>query len=76
MAEERIISDPDVMLGKPAVRGTRITVEYILEQLAGGWTLDELIDAHPALDEEAIRAALRFAAESMKRERALPTRAA
>ncbi|MGM0575982.1 MAG: DUF433 domain-containing protein [Myxococcota bacterium] len=76
MAEERIVSDPDVMLGKPVVRGTRITVEHILEQLAGGWTIDDLVDAHPRLDEEGVRAALRFAAESMKHERALPNRAA
>jgi uncharacterized protein (DUF433 family) len=57
-----IVSDPNVMMGKPVVAGTRITVELILEELAAGTSVDELITGHPALTPEAISAALPFAA--------------
>lgn len=46
-----IKTDPDVMMGKPVVAGTRITVELILEKLAAGETVEQLLDAHPASDE-------------------------
>ena len=57
-----ITSDPAVMMGKPVVAGTRITVELILRKLGAGETFDQLLDSHPRLTREAIRAALRFAA--------------
>ena len=53
-----ITSNPAIMMGKPVIAGTRITVEHILEELAAGTTIDELLDAHPRLTPEAIRAAL------------------
>ncbi len=56
---DRITSDAEVMLGKPAIRGTRITVEHILEELAAGMTFDELLAAYPRLEREDIEAALR-----------------
>ena len=59
---EMIVSDPGVMMGKPVVAGTRITVELILEKLAAGETVEQVVAAHPRLDEEAVRAALAFAA--------------
>ena len=61
-----IRSDPAVMMGKPVVGGTRITVELILEKLAAGETIQDLLDAHPRLTEQGIRAALAFAAESLR----------
>ncbi len=57
-----IESSPDVMMGKPVVRGTRITVEHVLEELAAGRTSDDLVSSHPRLTLEGIRAALAFAA--------------
>ncbi|KYF94570.1 DUF433 domain-containing protein [Sorangium sp. So ce388] len=51
---DRITSDPEVMLGKPVIRGTRITVEHILEELGGGMTFDDLLSAHPQLTQEDI----------------------
>jgi uncharacterized protein (DUF433 family) len=60
-----IVSDPNVMMGKPVVAGTRITVELVLEKLAAGETLEQLLEAHPRLTREAIRAALKFAAEAL-----------
>lgn len=53
-----IVSDPTVMMGKPVVAGTRITVELILEKLGAGATVDELLDAHPRLTREGINAAI------------------
>jgi uncharacterized protein (DUF433 family) len=61
-----IISDPEIMMGKPVIAGTRITVELILEKLAAGETVDQVLDAHPRLTREAIQAALAFAAEALR----------
>ena len=60
-----IQSNPAVMMGKPVVTGTRITVELILEKLSAGETMDEVLEAHPRLTREAVLAALGFAARSM-----------
>lgn len=65
MRKQWIESNPAVMMGKPIIAGTRITVELILEQLAAGETIDDLVEAHPRLTSEAIRAALAFAAEAL-----------
>jgi uncharacterized protein (DUF433 family) len=53
-----IEADPRVMLGKPVVRGTRITVELIVEKLAAGETVEQLLAAHPHLTEAGVQAAL------------------
>jgi uncharacterized protein (DUF433 family) len=66
MEKKIIVSDPKVMMGKPIIAGTRITVELILEKLAVGETVDQILDAHPRLTREAIQVALAFAAESLK----------
>jgi uncharacterized protein (DUF433 family) len=58
--------DPKVMLGKPVIKGTRITVENILEKLANGYSHAEIIVAYPHLNEEKIKAALYYAAQSLK----------
>jgi len=63
-----ITSDPNVLFGKPAIKGTRISVELILDELAGGTTIDELIEAYPRLNREAISAALAFAADTLRAE--------
>ncbi len=62
MAEQLIVSDPQIMLGKPVIAGTRITVELILEKLAAGVTAEQILKAYPRLTREAIRAAIEFAA--------------
>ena len=65
---ERIHSNPDVLLGKPCVTGTRISVELILGWLAQGWSFDQLLEAYPHLIRDDILAALAFAAEMMRDE--------
>ena len=62
MTKQQIISDPNMMMGKPVVAGTRITVEHILEELGAGRTVEDLLTAHPRLTREGIQAALRYAA--------------
>jgi uncharacterized protein (DUF433 family) len=63
-----ITCDPAVMLGKPCVAGTRLTVEFILEQLAGRLSVDELLEGFPHLTPDGVRAALRFAAASVRND--------
>jgi uncharacterized protein (DUF433 family) len=58
----RIASDPNVMLGKPCIRGTRITVELILRWLSEGRSFAELREAYPHISEDDIKAALAYAA--------------
>jgi uncharacterized protein (DUF433 family) len=72
MRDKLIKSDPSVMMGKPVITGTRITVELILEKLASGETVDQIIEAHPRLTEEAVRAALAFAAEALRADVVYP----
>jgi uncharacterized protein (DUF433 family) len=73
MAKELIQSNPSVMMGKPVIAGTRITVELILEKLAAGETVEQILDAHPRLTKEAIQAALDFAAKALKADVVYPT---
>lgn len=67
-AHPRIVSNPAVMMGKPVVKGTRITVEHILRCLAAGETPEEIVADYPPLTVEDIRAAQGFAADHLTRE--------
>ena len=58
MDTKLIQSDPHVMMGKPVVAGTRITVELILEKLSAGETIEQILEAHPRLTRESILAAV------------------
>jgi uncharacterized protein (DUF433 family) len=62
MKLELIVSDPAVMMGKPVVAGTRITVELMLDKLAAGESIEQVLASHPRLTREGILAALAFAA--------------
>jgi uncharacterized protein (DUF433 family) len=70
--EGMIRSDPNVMMGKPVIAGTRITVESILERLGAGESVDALLNAHPRLTKEAVQAALRFAADVLRADVVYP----
>jgi len=67
-----IVSNPHVMMGKPVIAGTRITVELVLEKLASGETVEQIIDAHPRLTREGIYAALAFAATALRADVVYP----
>ena len=60
--------NPEVMLGKPVIKGTRITVELIVRKIAGGYSIDELLKAYPHLTRQQIQAALEFAADVVANE--------
>jgi uncharacterized protein (DUF433 family) len=72
MYKGMIQSDPSVMMGKPVIAGTRITVELIVEKLAAGETVEQILEAHPRLTREAIQAALAFAAEALRADVVYP----
>jgi len=72
MPQSLITSDPKVMMGKPVIAGTRITVELVLEKLAAGETIEQILSAHPRLTAEGIRAAIGFAAEALRADVVYP----
>jgi uncharacterized protein (DUF433 family) len=66
MKNKLIQSDPAIMMGKPVIAGTRITVDLILEKLAAGETIEQILAAHPRLTKKAVLTALAYAAEAMR----------
>jgi len=68
MIADRIEIDPKVMVGKPVIRGTRITVELILRKLSEGTTEADLLDAYPRLTRADVQAAIRYAADTLAHE--------
>jgi uncharacterized protein (DUF433 family) len=66
MLDAIIQSDPKIMMGKPFIAGTRITVELILEKLAAGETIEQILGAHPRLTKESVLKALEYAAQVLR----------
>ena len=64
--EPRIVTDPEILGGKPIVRGTRISVEHILELIASGATADAIVQAYPRLSREDVTAAVEYAARFLR----------
>ena len=71
----RITLDPDVLAGKPVIRGTRIAVEFVIGLLADGWTDAEIVASYPGLAREDILACLAYARDLLKSENAVPSAA-
>jgi len=67
-----ITSDPEVLLGKPIVKGTRLSAEFILGLFAEGWTENQVLEEYPDLTVEDIRAIFAFATECMREESLFP----
>jgi uncharacterized protein (DUF433 family) len=72
MEHELITADPGVMLGKPCVRGTRITVELILEKLGAGESIEQIVAAHPRLTHQGVLAAINYALAVLRSDIVLP----
>jgi uncharacterized protein (DUF433 family) len=70
--DTQIEVNPKIMLGKPVIKGTRITVELIIEKLAAGESIEQILESHPRLNKESIFAALQFAADSLRTKYLLP----
>ena len=68
-----ITTNPEILNGKPCIKGTRLSVEFILELFASGATQKEIVKAYPQLTTEALEDALRYAAESLKHDTLLTT---
>lgn len=66
--QDHIHSDPEIMAGKPVVRGTRLAVDFVLGLFAAGWSHDQVLASYPALSREALQAVFAFAAEAMREE--------
>ena len=72
MNTEYVECNPLVMMGKPVIAGTGITVELILERLSAGESVEQILEAHPRLTREGVLAALRFAARAMRADVVYP----
>jgi len=72
---DRIVVNPEVLVGKPVVKGTRISVEFIVDLLGRGWTKEQILREYDHLSAEDIQACLKYASEVLKSERVylLPT---
>ncbi len=66
--ENLIEINPKIMVGKPVIKGTRITVEHILEKIAAGQSFESIVSSHPHLSHEEVASAVRFALEQVKKE--------
>ena len=73
--EERIELNPEILVGKPVVRGTRLSVQLIIERLADGWTTEEVVDQYPTLTKDDVLACLRYASQCLALEMAYPIEA-
>lgn len=65
----RIVVNPDVLVGKPVIKGTRLAVEFIIDLLAQGWTEDDIIENYPGVTREDISSCLSYAGEVLKTEK-------
>ncbi len=72
MDQDKIVSDYAVMFGKPVIAGTRITVELILEQMATGQTVEQILESYPHLTREGVLAAIAYAVRVFKADVVLP----
>ena len=70
--QERIIIDPEILVGKPVVKGSRLALEFIIDLLAKGWSEDEILRNYPGLSQEDIRACLSYASEILRAEKIYP----
>ncbi|MFX1520138.1 MAG: DUF433 domain-containing protein [Promethearchaeota archaeon] len=70
--KERIVIDPKTLVGKPLIKGTRISVEFILELLVNGWSYEQILENYPQLEKDDILAAIEYSMELVRLEEAYP----
>lgn len=66
--QEYIHSDPDILIGKPVVKGTRLSIDFILRLFGNGWTISQVLESYPQLTIDSLQAVFAFAAESLSQE--------
>ena len=69
---ERIVIDSKVLVGKPVIRGTRLSVEFVLDLLSNDWSIEQVLGEYPQLKREDVIAVLKYAAEMVKEEKVYP----
>ena len=69
---DRIVVDPRILVGKPLIKGTRISVEMVIDLLAAGWTQQQVLDNYPTLKADDVRAGLAYASEILHSEKVFP----
>ena len=67
--KEYILIDPRILVGKPVIRGTRLAVEFIIDLMAQGWSVEEIMQNYPGLTSQDIQACLAYASETLKLEK-------
>ncbi|NLX98385.1 MAG: DUF433 domain-containing protein [Rhodopirellula sp.] len=67
--QERIVVDPDVLVGKPIIKGTRMSVEFVVDLLGRGWSVEQILSEYDHLRREDIQACLAYAGDMLKSER-------
>ncbi|MGK7945068.1 MAG: DUF433 domain-containing protein [Microcystaceae cyanobacterium] len=70
--QERIVVDPNILVGKPIIKGTRLSVEFVLDLLAQGWSESEIIENYPGIVLEDIKCCLSYARDALKNELVYP----
>jgi len=70
--KDKITVDPNILAGKPIIKGTRIAVEFILDLLANDWTIENILENYPQLKKEDITAVLKYATEILKEKKVYP----
>lgn len=70
--QDRITVDPKVLVGKTIIKGTRISVEFLMDLLSNGWSHEQILQNYPQLKPEDIHAALHYATEAVKQEHVYP----
>ncbi|MDO9453746.1 MAG: DUF433 domain-containing protein [Stagnimonas sp.] len=66
---DHVTVNPDILVGKPIIKGTRISVELLLDRLGDGWSMEEILESYPHIKREDVQAAVKFATELFKEER-------
>jgi uncharacterized protein (DUF433 family) len=69
---DHVTMDPRILVGKPVVKGTRISVEMVIDLLAAGWTQQQILDSYPGLKPDDVRACLAYASEILHSEKVFP----
>ena len=67
--QERIVIDPEILVGKPVIKGTRMSVEFIVDLLGRGWSVEQILAEYDHLTREDIQACLAYAGDMLKSER-------
>lgn len=74
--QERITVNPDVLVGKPVIKGTRLAVEFITDLFANGWNEQQILDNYPGITRDDIRACLAYARDLLQQEKVYPIQTA